>query len=100
MEKYNVTISSSAQSDFLRIVEQINSMPPEEAVLCFDQILYEAAVLLESPTSCPFARDSQLRMRRYRILTVDSYIFFFVVNGNTVEIRRILYSRRQYERLL
>ena len=37
---------------------------------------------------------------RYRYLVVEKYLVFFVVIGNTVQIRRILYGRRQYGELL
>jgi phosphoserine aminotransferase len=31
---------------------------------------------------------------------VDNYMVFFIIAGNTVQIRRILYSGRKYEWLL
>jgi hypothetical protein len=52
------------------------------------------------PERCPLAKDTQLRMRGYRTLLVKNYIVFYVINGKTVEVRRILFARRQYEELL
>ena len=99
MEEYNVKISSTAQNDFLEIAESIEALPHDEAMQLYDSILKETSVLASTPESCSFARDSQLRLRGYRMLTVNSYIYFFILNGKTVEIRRILYARRQYDRL-
>ena len=100
MEEYNVKISSTAQNDFLEISERLDMLPPEEAIQHYDSIINSTGVLSTAPESCPYARDSQLRMRGYRMLTVDDYIYFFVINGKAVEIRRILYARRQYDRLV
>ena len=100
MEKYNVKISTAAQKDFLELTESLDTLPPDEAVKYYDSILESTKVLATNPESCPFARDSQLRVRRYRLLTVDKYIYFFVVTGKTVGIRRILFARRQYEKIL
>jgi hypothetical protein len=49
------------------------------------------------PERCPLAKDIQLRLRGYRTLLINNYIVFFVISGKTVEIRRILYARLQYE---
>jgi len=100
MDDYNVKISSTAQNDFMEIAERIEAMTPEEAEQQYDSILKKTEILAKAPDSCPSARDSQLRLRGYKMLTVDDYIYFFVINGKTVEIRRILYARRQYDRLV
>jgi len=100
MEKYKVTVSAAAQRDFLGIIEYIDTLPPEEALQHYEQILEDTEVLRDSPLSCPFTRDLQLRLRGYRILTVEDYLFFFVVSSKVVEVRRILYAKRQYDRLV
>ena len=100
MDDYYVKISSTAQNDFMEIAEYLETLPPEEAELCYDNILKKTEILCKAPESCPSARDSQLRLRGYKMLTVDDYIYFFIINARTVEIRRILYARRQYDRLV
>ena len=100
MDEYKVTISSTAQNDFMEIAERIEILPPEEAQQQYDNILNKTCVLAKSPESCPSARDSQLRLRGYKMLTVDDYIYFFVITGKEVNIQRILYARRQYDRLV
>ena len=100
MDEYNVKISSPAQNDFLEIAERIKTLPPEEAEAHFDNIAKKTKVLATAPDSCPYARDSQLRLRGYRMLTVDDYLYFFVISGESVIVRRILYAKRQYDRLM
>ena len=100
MDEYNVRISTPAQNDFLEIAERIRMLPVEDGVKQFDSILSRTKILAKEPESCPFARDSQLRLRGYKMLTVDDYIYFFVISGKTVIIRRIMYAKRQYDRLM
>jgi len=100
MNDYDVKISPAAQNDFLEVAERIKQLPPEEASVQFDNIIKKTEVLVKAPESCPSARDSQLRLRGYRMLTIDDYIYFFVINEKSVYIRRILYARRQYDRLM
>ena len=99
MEMYDVVIFPAAQNDFLNFMELIHTLTPEEADQSFNEFMEEVKVLKKAPKSCPFTRDSHLRLRGYRMLTIDDYLLFFVINGSSVEIRRILYSKRQYERL-
>jgi plasmid stabilization system protein ParE len=100
MEEYNLRISPAAQNDFLDIVEHLSSMPPEEAAQYYESFMEKMSMLATTPESCPLARDAQLRLRGYRMLPIDNHIVFYVINGKVVELRRILYARRQYERLV
>jgi len=99
MEEYSVRISPAAQNDFLDLVEHLESLPPSAAVDYYELFMEKVGTLASAPESCPLARDTQLRLRGYRMLPVENYIVFYVVNGRHVELRRILYARRQYERL-
>jgi len=56
--------------------------------------------LVEMPERCPFVRNIALKAKGYRYLIVENYLVFFVVKGDTVQIRRILYNKRQYKGLL
>ena len=100
MEEYNVIISPAAQNDFLDIEDFLNTLTPEKAVEYYDLFMDTMRVLATTPDIHPLARDTQLRLRGYRMLPVENYIVFYVITGKTVELRRILYARRQYERLL
>jgi len=100
MEQYNVKIFPTAQSDLKDIVDYLNTLSPKTAVEYYDLIIEKVGTLQTLPERCAPARDTQLRLRGYRLLHVKNYIVFFVVNQNTVEVRRILYAKRQYEELL
>jgi len=99
MEEYNVVLFPAAQSDILSIVEHLNALPPEEAELYFEKFIKKTEILKNTPSACSLTKDSQLRLRAYRTLAVEDYLLFFVLTARTVEIRRVLYSKRQYDRL-
>ena len=100
MEQYSVKIFPTAQRDLKSIVDYLDTLSPEAAVQYYDLIVEKIGTLRTLPERCALAKDIQLRLRGYRLLHVKNYIAFFVVNGSTVEIRRILYAKRQYEQLL
>ena len=100
MEEYNVRILSSARIDILDVVEHLNTLTPNEAVQYYDLLTERAEALRVSPERSPPVKDTQLRLRGYRTLPVNDYTALFVIKGDTVEIRRFLYSKRQYEWLL
>jgi len=100
MDEYNVRISPAARNDLIDIAEHLGTLSPEEAAHHYESFMEKMGMLKTTPESCPLARDAQLRLRGYRMLPVDNYIVFYVINGRTVELRRILYARRQYERLV
>jgi plasmid stabilization system protein ParE len=52
------------------------------------------------PQRCPKPRDLVLAAKGYRYLVVEKYLIFFVVTEDTVQIRRIIYGRRNYGSLL
>jgi len=100
MEQYSVTIFPTAQNDLKDIVDYLNTLSPAAALRYYDLIVETVGTLRTMPERCPLARDTQLRLRGYRLLHVENYIVFYVVSKNIVEIRRILYAKRQYDELL
>jgi plasmid stabilization system protein ParE len=100
MEKYNLLIFPSARQDLRDIVEYINEFSPDSAIKLYDTIVDGISSIECLPMRCPLLKSPELRAKRYRLLPVKNYLVFYVVNQNTVEIRRIIYGRRQYEFLL
>jgi len=99
MDKYDVLISPMAQGDLLGIFEYLATLTPDEAAQYYERFMKDSETLRTAPKSCPLARDLQLCLRGYRILTAEDHLFFFIISGSNVEIRRILHAKRQYDRL-
>jgi len=100
MKEYSIKIFSEAKNDLDDIVGYLATLSEQAAIRYYDLIIEKNGTLSTIPERCPLAKDKRLRLRGYRTLLIKNYIVFYIVNGNTVEIRRILYARRQYEGLL
>ena len=100
MERYKVKIYPSAQQDLRDIVDYLNTLSPSAARRYYDKLTEEIASLSTMPERCPRPRDLALAAKGYRYLIVENYLIFYVVSGGTVQIRRILYGRRDYRALL
>jgi toxin ParE1/3/4 len=66
----------------------------------YDEIVEKIGNFAEIPARCPLLKSNELRQKGYRALVVNNYLVFYIIKGDTIEIRRILYGRRQYEFLL
>ncbi|HAG09099.1 MAG TPA: type II toxin-antitoxin system RelE/ParE family toxin [Desulfotomaculum sp.] len=97
MEKYKLLIFPSAQQDLQDIVDYVNELSPDAALKLYDEIVDGIGSLEQMPLRCPLLKSSVLRAKGYRVLVVQNYLVFYIVNGTTVEIRRILHGRRKYE---
>lgn len=100
MEKYELTIFPSAEQDLKNIINYLNELSPQVAIKIYDEIVDGIASLEQMPMRCSLAKNTVLRAKKYRLLIVQNYVIFFIVSGNAVQIRRILYGRRKYEFLL
>ncbi|MHB8076535.1 type II toxin-antitoxin system RelE/ParE family toxin [Desulfosporosinus fructosivorans] len=90
----------SAEQDLKDITDYLNELSPQAALKIYDEIVDSIASLDQKPMRCPLVKNTVLRAKAYRLLVVQNYVVFFIVSNNTVQIRRILYGRRQYEFLL
>ncbi|MBO5169418.1 MAG: type II toxin-antitoxin system RelE/ParE family toxin [Oscillospiraceae bacterium] len=100
MEQYEIRIFPTAKQDLLDVIDYLNTLSRDSALKCYDRLVSEIASLSTMPERCPRPRDLALAAKGYRYLVVGNYLLFYVVAGNTVQIRRILYARRDYKKLL
>lgn len=100
MEVYKIRIYPSAQRDLQEIVDYLNTLSADTALRYYDLIVSEISSLSSMPLRFPHPRDLSLAAKGYRYLTVKNYLVFYIVSGDTVQIHRILYARRDYSRLL
>ena len=100
MDVYKVKIYPTAKRDLLEIIDYLNTLSPEAALRYYDLLTEEIASLATMPERCPHPKDLALVAKGYRYLVVKNYLVFYVVSGDTVQIRRILYGRRDYLSLL
>ncbi len=100
METYKVRIFPTARQDLEDVIGYLNTLSPEIALNYYDRLVEEITGLSRMPERCPRPKDLALAAKGYRYLIVKNYLVFYVVVGDTVQIRRILYARRDYRALL
>ncbi len=97
---YKVKIYPAAQRDLAEIVDYLNTLSKQAALKYYDILTEEIASLSTMPERYPHPKDLALTAKGYRCLTVKDYLVFYMVVGDTVQIHRILYGRRDYQSLL
>ena len=100
MDSYKVKIYPAAEQDLMDIVDYLNTLSGDAALRIYDTITEEIASLSQMPERCPRPKDLALAAKGYRYLIVEKYLVFYVIDGDVVQIRRILYGRRNYQSLL
>lgn len=100
METYKVKIFPTAKQDMEDMISYLNTLSPDAALRYYDLLVEEITSLARMPERCPRPKDLALAAKGYRYLIVKNYLVFYVVAGDTVQIRRILYARRNYQSLL
>ena len=100
METYKIKIFPTAKQGLEEVIGYLNTLSPDAALRYYDLLVEEIASLSKMPERCPRPKDLALAAKGYRYLIVKNYLVFYAVVGDTVQIRRILYARRDYWALL
>jgi addiction module RelE/StbE family toxin len=99
-KKYRIEYLAIAAQDLTDIIEYITLDNPQSALKLLDEIDESISKLEDFPYMGIKPRDTRLQRLKYRILVVSSYLIFYVVKDDYVEIRRILHGKRKYQFLL
>lgn len=97
---YKVRIYPTAEQDLVEVVNYLKTLSTDVALKYYDMLIEEIASLSTMPERCPHPRDLALTAKGYRYMVVKDYLVFYMVVGDTVQIHRILYGRRDYQSLL
>ena len=100
LKKYKVKILPKAREDMAEIMEYLNCLPPQPALGYYDLLTQKICGLCLVPQRYALIKDKQLGFGGYRCMPVDSYMVFYVILGDIVQVRRILFCKPQYNSLL
>jgi addiction module RelE/StbE family toxin len=101
MPKYPISITEAAEQDLSDIVEYIANDSPVAALKLADEIERSVLQLEDFPLIGAVPKNRRLARQGYRMLIVEGYLVFYVLpDDDTVEVRRILSSKREYRFLL
>jgi len=73
---------------------------PQAAINFIDAVETGVNRLLSNPYICRVYQPIKPVDDEYRILEVKNYYVFYVVIGNIVEIRRVIYSKRDLSKII
>jgi len=97
---YRVRIYPSAENDLLEIQDYFVNKLKTSPNNLFEKYLKIIDVLEDNPFLFPLLKDSFLNQSGYRMVPVDNFLLFYVIESNEVQIHRILYGKRNYLEIL
>ena len=90
----------AAQDDLLSILEWIAKDSPSRAVSFIDKLDERIGRLEHHPLLGRAPRHPKLREYGYRVLVIESYLAFYIVRGQTVEVHRVVHGSRNLDHLV
>ncbi|AWN18343.1 type II toxin-antitoxin system RelE/ParE family toxin [Streptococcus sobrinus] len=100
-ENYQLRFLPLFEKDLNAIVDYISqSLQNPRAAHDLLNAVERADTRLARPLAFPAYPSLNERRHPYYYIRVRNFIIFYVVLGNTMEVRRILYSKRNFEDLL
>lgn len=101
-ESFHLTYLSTFEEDLNQIVDYITYTlkNPNAAKRLVNDIERAIITRLKSPLSFAPYRSFKKRKYTYYRINVHNFSIFYVVNQNKMEIRRILYNKRNLDKFL
>lgn len=99
---FDYQFSPLAEKDLDDIIDYIarDLSAPQAASDLIDRIQSAVEHICDFPFSRPLLKNRVLRKKGYRLLIVDRFNLFYVVEGNVLVIRRVMHGSRDYVNLL
>ncbi len=92
--KHTIRYLPAADEDLLSILEYVAKDSPRRAEAFIDKLDARIRILETSPLAGTVPRHPYLKESGYRVLTVESYLAFYKVVRQTIQIHRVLHSAR------
>jgi len=89
-----------AQGDLIEIFDYIAQDSATRALAFVDKLDKKIGLLGTHPLLGRIPRHSKLREYGYRVLIIESYLIFYVIHGQTIEIHRVVHGSRNLDHLI
>lgn len=101
-QTYKLTFLPLFEEDLLEVTDYITNelQNPSAAHRLVDDIELAIVKRLEMPLSFAPYQSSKIRNHSYYRINVRNFSVFYVVIDDTMEVRRLLYSKRNIDELL
>jgi toxin ParE1/3/4 len=98
--KYTLRYLPAADTDLVEIFDFIAQDSPNRALSYLEKLDKRIGSLEQNPLLGRIPRHPKLREYGYRVLIVESYLVFYIVRGQTIEIHRVVHSSRNLDLLI
>lgn len=100
--KFKLKIFPLAQRDIEEIFDYIaiKLCNPTAAIRLINDFEEAFEIVCLFPESCPCVNNEYIKDKTLRKLIVDSYIAFYRIMNNEIQVIRVLYGMRDYEAIL
>ncbi len=97
---FEIRYLKTAENDLESIFDYIMKDSPRAAASILEKFDKSISGLAQNPKLGVIPKDVRLKRLGYRMLIIGRYLVFYVVKGNTVQIRRVIHGARRYSHLL
>jgi len=97
--KCAIRVLRLAEEDLAEIMMYIAADKPSAAEDLAMKIEKNISLLSTNPRLGRIPSDEQLLRQGYRYLVVDNYLIFYILEGQTIFVHRILHGARDYQSL-
>lgn len=98
--KYSLRYLPAAQEDILSILDYIAQDNPSRALAFIDKLDAQIGRLEKHSLLGRVPRHPKLREFGYRVLIVESYLAFYIIRGDQIEIHRVVHGSRDLDHLI
>ena len=91
---YKVNIYPSAEKDLREIKNYFENSLHTSTKNLFEKFYKDIGLLETFPFSFPAVKDPFLNSLGYRMIAIDNYIVFYVVQDDEVQIHRFIYGKQ------
>jgi toxin ParE1/3/4 len=89
-----------AQSDLTDILGWIAQDSPNRAISFIDKLDERISQLVSHPKLGRVPRHLKLREYGYRVLIIETYLVFYILRGQTIEIHHVVHGSRNLDHLI
>jgi len=98
--KHSLRYLPVAQNDLIEIFDYIAQDSPNRAFSFIEKLDKRIGLLESQPLLGRIPRHPKLREYGYRVLIIESYLVFYVIHGQTIEIHRVVHGSRHLDHLI
>lgn len=90
----------AAQGDLVEIFDYIAQDSPNRALSFVEKLDKRIGLLEQHSLLGRLPRHPKLREYGYRVLIIESYLVFYIIRGQMIEIHRVVHGSRNIDHLI